>query len=400
MEALVIDQMLVVARDIRRPIVARQPLKVLLYRHVDAVLLEPIGIAMFKRRVQRVGILAAAGLPGDEVGSQLLVALGQQVNIACKGRGPGIGGAEEVRRINGQDLPIAHAHGGQMVDKATRGRTDCAGLAVIGRHRGDVAHDARAVIERLLQALLGMVIDDRRAQRVQVERNRAVVDFAFVAADHVTCTFAERRNRHAVRIAQAAVDDNRRGLAVFARAGVGQDVVVERECLDLAVYHKGQRAAHGRGVFKDGECIEVVQVFLHRQRAAVARIREALQAVLIAIIDRGHAREGHLHERRQPKAALGQAHGVVVQAPLAALALGQLRLVGATAEHRDDARTVVARKQIERAGQRLARVVLAQCLDVLGGLVGVLVAHQKADDHVAEGVVHGRVELRALQIAA
>ena len=162
-EALVIDQVLVVARDICRPIVARQSLKVLLYRHVDAVLLEPIGVAMFKRRVQRIGILAAAGLPGDEVGSQLLVTLGQQVDIACKGRGTGVGGAEEVRGIDGQDLPVAHAHGGQVVDKATRGRTDCAGLAVIGRNRGDVAHDARTMIERLLQALLGMVIDDRRA---------------------------------------------------------------------------------------------------------------------------------------------------------------------------------------------------------------------------------------------
>ena len=101
-----------------------------------------------------------------------------------------------------------------------------------------MAHDACAMIERFLQALLGMVIDDRRAQRVQVERNRAVVDLAFVAADHVACTFTERWNRHAVRIAQAAVDDNRRGLAVLARARVGQDVVVERKSLDLAVDHK------------------------------------------------------------------------------------------------------------------------------------------------------------------
>ena len=60
----------------------------------------------------------------------------------------------------------------------------------------------------------------------------------------------------------------------------------------------------------------------------------------------------------------------------------------------------MARKQIERAGQCLARVVLAQGFDILGCLVGVLVAHQKADDHVAEGIVHGRVELGALQVAA
>ena len=75
-EALVVDQMLVVARDICRPIMARLALKVLLNGHVDTVFLEPIGIAMFKRGVQRIGILAAAGLPGLKVGCQLLVALG------------------------------------------------------------------------------------------------------------------------------------------------------------------------------------------------------------------------------------------------------------------------------------------------------------------------------------
>ena len=85
-----------------------------------------------------------------------------------------------------------------MVDKATRGRADRTGLAIIGGHRGDMAHDARAVIERLLQALLGVVIDDRRTQRVQVERDRAVVDLALVTANHIARAFAERRNRHAV----------------------------------------------------------------------------------------------------------------------------------------------------------------------------------------------------------
>ena len=166
MESLVIDQVLVVARDIRRPIVARQSLKVLLYRHVDAVLLEPVGVAMLKRRVQRVGILAAAGLPSLKVGSQFLLAFGQQVDIARKGRRPSVRGAEEVRRVDRQNLPVAHTHSGQVVDKATRGHANRARLAVVGGHRGDMAHDARAVIERLLQALLGMVIDDRRAQRI------------------------------------------------------------------------------------------------------------------------------------------------------------------------------------------------------------------------------------------
>ena len=197
-ETFIVDQMLVVARNICRPIVARFAFKVLFDGHIDAVLLEPVGVAMFKRRVQRVGILAAVGLPGDEVGSQLLVALGQQVDIACKGRRAGIRGAEEVRRIDGQDLPVAHAHGGQVVDKATRGRTDCAGLAIVGRYRGDVTNDTRAVIERLLQTLLGVVIDDRRPQRIQIECDGAIVNLALVTANHIARTFVERRNRHAV----------------------------------------------------------------------------------------------------------------------------------------------------------------------------------------------------------
>ena len=149
-ETLVVDQMLVVARDICRPIVARLALKVLLNGHVNAVLLEPVGVAMFKRRVQRVGILTAASLPGNKVGGQLLVAFGQQIDIARKGRGTGVRGSEEIRRVDGQDLPVAHAHCGQMVDKATCGSADRTGLAIVGGHRGDMAHDTRAVIKRLL----------------------------------------------------------------------------------------------------------------------------------------------------------------------------------------------------------------------------------------------------------
>ena len=85
-----------------------------------------------------------------------------------------------------------------MVDKATRGRANRTGFAVVGRHRCDMTHNTRTVIERLLQTLLGMVIDDRRAQRIKIERDRTVVDLALVTANHIACTFVERRNRHAV----------------------------------------------------------------------------------------------------------------------------------------------------------------------------------------------------------
>ena len=108
-----------------------------------------------------------------------------------------------------------------MVDKVTRGRADRTGLAVVGRHRCDMAHNTRTVIERLLQALLGVVIDDRRTQRIKIERDRAVVDLALVTANNIARAFAERRNRHTMRIAQAAVDDNRRRFAVLARTVIG-----------------------------------------------------------------------------------------------------------------------------------------------------------------------------------
>ena len=198
MEALVVDQMLIVSHDICRPIVARYALKVLFDGHIDAVLLEPIGIAMLKRGIQRIGIFAAAGLPGLKVGGQLLLVLGQQVDIACKGRRTGVRGAEEVRGVDGENLPVAHAHGGQMVDKTTRGCADRTGLAIVGRYRGDVTNDTRAVIERLLQTLLGVVIDDRRPQRIQIECDGAIVNLALVTANHIARTFVERRNRHAV----------------------------------------------------------------------------------------------------------------------------------------------------------------------------------------------------------
>ena len=129
-----------------------------------------------------------------------------------------------------------------------------------------------AVFWLWLAALLGMMIDDRRAQRIQIERDRAVVDLALVTADHVTRAFGERRNRHAVRIAQTTVDDNRRGLAILARAVVCQHLVVEREGPDLAVDHKRQCAAYGGGVFDNSQRVEVVQLVLGRQGAAVARI--------------------------------------------------------------------------------------------------------------------------------
>ena len=85
-----------------------------------------------------------------------------------------------------------------MVDKATRGSADRTRLAVVGRYRGDVTNYTRAVVERLLQTLFGVVIDDRRPQRIQIECDGAIVNLALVTTNHIARAFAERRNRHAV----------------------------------------------------------------------------------------------------------------------------------------------------------------------------------------------------------
>ena len=130
-----------------------------------------------------------------------------------------------------------------------------------------------------------MVIDDRRTQRIQIERDRAVVDLALVTANHIARAFAECRNGHTMRVAQAAVDDDGCRLAVLARTVVGQHLIIECKGLDLAIDHKWQRTAHRRCVLDDRERIEVVQVFLGRHGATITRIGETLQAVLVAVID-------------------------------------------------------------------------------------------------------------------
>ena len=84
-------------------------------------------------------------------------------------------------------------------------------------------------------------------------------------------------------------------------------------------------------------------------------------------------------------AALGLAHGIVEWG---------------AAEHRDDARTVVAAEQVEGAAQGLGRIVLAQGLDGFGGIRSGTPAHEQVQHEVAERVVHGRVELRTQEIAA
>ncbi len=183
------------------------------------------------------------------------------------------------------------------------------------------------------------------------------------------------------------------------------------------------------------------------QRAAVSGIGEALEGVFVAVIDGGDARKRHLHERGEPETSLGQAHRILVEAEATALLLGQLALVGAAAEHGGNARLVVhergepetslgqahrilveaeatalllgqlalvgaaaehggnarlvvAAEQVEAAGQGLGRVILAQGLDSLGALVGVLPVNEKTQYGIAQRVVHGRVELVTQQVFA
>ena len=69
------------------------------------------------------------------------------------------------------------------------------------------------------------------------------------------------------------------------------------------------------------------------------------------------------------------------------------------AQHGQRTRSVVRADDIHQIIEHIARIILAQGFDILGCLVSVLIAHQKADNHVAEGIIHGRVELGSLQIA-
>ena len=77
----------------------------------------------------------------------------------------------------------------------------------------------------------------------------------------------------------------------LAAARVAQHVGLGRERLDGAVDELGQLAAHARGVLDDGLHVVLVRVAGTRQAAAVARVGEALEAVLVAVVDGGDARE-------------------------------------------------------------------------------------------------------------
>ena len=76
-------------------------------------------------------------------------------------------------------------------------------------------------LEQEMATLDGVDTPQAELRRKQIERDRAVVDLALVTANNIARAFAERRNRHTMRIAQAAVDDDGCGLAVFTGTVVG-----------------------------------------------------------------------------------------------------------------------------------------------------------------------------------
>ncbi len=368
-----------------------------------AVRREPLGVLVRERNVVRIARGAAGGEPCAVVGLELLGALGEQVDVARKGRGTGIGRAERVGGVYRQELPVLHAHIGQVVHKAVGvGADGAGGLAGRARHRGDVADHARAGAERLLQADVGVEVHHGGAERPELDLDLSVlVDLERMARDDVGGAGAERLDLDRMRVGRAPVDDHGCGLArLLVLARVGEHVVVQREGADAAAHHDGKRAADRGGVLDHGLEVRVARVLGARQGAAVARVGEALEAVLVAVVDRRHAREGHLHEGGEPVAALGEVELTGGEAVGAALLLGQGVVERGAAEHRDDARAVVAADEVEGAVQGLGGVVLAEGLDGLSDVVGRVPAHEQVEHDVAERVVHGRVELGAEQVAA
>lgn len=145
--------------ELSGPLVARHAAGELLDGHKGAVGFEPGALLGYVVAVGDIGARTAGGLPAHIVGAELGLGLGQKVDVARKGRGAGVGGVKEVGGINRQHLPVAEAHGGEVVDKALGGRTQGARTAILGGERRDVADHARTRLERLLESLVGVERD-------------------------------------------------------------------------------------------------------------------------------------------------------------------------------------------------------------------------------------------------
>lgn len=197
---------------------------------------------------------------------------------------------------------------------------------------------------------------------------------------------------------QARVGKHADALAVLAATPEAKDVLAVGKGLKVPRGEDGQRLAHGNGVAEDGGAVHAAAV--PGEGRAVVRVAEALHATLVAVVDARNARQRHLQQDREPQAAHGQAGVPLVQAERLALLLGERVGVGRVPQHGEQALAVMASQQVERGEERVARVVLVELLQA-GGHLGRsdLVAHE-GQERGAQRVVHGAIELGALEVLA
>ena len=155
------------------PLMTRSAGMELFNRHKGAIGIEPL--LVFARKFQVRGALEATGLLElRECLPQLARTLFQKRLVARECGRSGVGGAKAIGGVDGENLPVPHAHLSEMVDKATRGGTQGARLSLgVGEGR-DVTDNARAGLHIFLQALLLVRIDDRGSQGPKLDLGATV----------------------------------------------------------------------------------------------------------------------------------------------------------------------------------------------------------------------------------
>ena len=261
-----------------------------------------------------------------------------------------------------------------------------------------MAEHAHAGLKRLLQALGGVEVQHGGAERPQEGLGAAVDHGRRGAAHHVGHLVAGHGDAHGVGVVQAGVGQHADALAVGAAAPEAEDVLAVGKRLEVAVGQNRQGLPHGNGVAEDGGAVHAAAV--PGEGRPVVRVAEALHAALVAVVDARHARQCHLQQHREPQATHGKARLPLVQAEVRALLLGEGVWVGGTAQHGEEALAVVTAQQVEAAVERVLRVVLAQLLQAGCHLRSPDLVSHEGEKGTAQRVVHGAVELGALEVLA
>ncbi len=320
-----------------------------------------------------------------------------KVRVAREGRKPRVGGAKLVCGVNRQHLPVGLAALRQVVHELLAGLAKRAALAAVG-HGGNVAQHAHAALHGLLQTLLLVEVQHGGAQRPQEHVGLAVLDLGLYALHDVVHVLAQHGQVQVLGVGEAPVGQHRHHVVAVA-AREAKHVLVQREGLEVALGKEvRQGLAHGNCVAVNGAAVQVL--LAPGVGAAVVGVRVALHAGLVPVVNAGHAGHGHLQQGRHPQAAHGKAALVGVQAVGAALLVGEGVLVGRAAQHGQHALAVVAAQQVQAGVEGLRRVVLVQGLHGVGVVLRGGLLGQEAQRGDAERVVHGPVQLLALQVLA